>query len=76
MNDGFVKVVKIRQGEFYKIEAGTWHRPERDAGTVGLVVESSNPDSRNGKDDCNYSIQTCDIRFFLLDLLSVSGNFP
>lgn len=47
--DGFVKVVKINEGEFFKIEAGTWHQPERETGTFGLVVESSNPAARKGK---------------------------
>jgi hypothetical protein len=47
--NGFVKIIKVNEGEFFKIEAGTWHQPERESGTLGLVVESSNPVSRKGK---------------------------
>lgn len=58
VDDGKFRAIPIREGEIFLLPPGVPHRPERKAGTVGLVVERQR--RSNEKDGLRWYCPECE----------------
>lgn len=75
-HDNTFKDVPIREGEIYLLPSGVPHSPQREANTVGLVIEQQRPE---GKQDgllwfCENCGNTLYAEYFMLK--DVETQFP
>ena len=57
--DGKPVDIPIKEGEMFLLPSNTPHRPERPAGTVGLVIEKIREDEENEKDAFMWFCENC-----------------
>lgn len=71
-----IRDVRIRQGEIYLLPAGTPHSPQREAQTVGLVIERKRRD--NELDGLQWYCKSCGEKLYeeFFKLTNIETQFP
>ncbi len=70
------KDVRIGPGDFYLLPAGTPHSPQREAGSVGIVIERQR---RNGEQDgLQWYCEKCQTKLYeeFFTLTNIETQFP
>ena len=56
-NNGKIENISIKEGEIYLLPAGVPHSPQREANTVGLVIETVRPEGV--QDELRWYCESC-----------------
>ena len=76
MNDGHIKDVRITAGDIFLLNANTPHSPQREAGSIGLVIERRR---REGEiDGLQWYCEKCENKLYeeFFKLTNIETQFP
>lgn len=74
--EGHMKDVRIREGDIYLLPSNTPHSPQREAGTVGLVIERRRREGE--KDGLQWYCEKCQHKLYeeFFILTNIETQFP
>jgi 3-hydroxyanthranilate 3,4-dioxygenase len=75
-SQGKMRDIRIREGDVYLLPAQTPHSPQREAGTVGLVIERRRRSEE--KDGLQWYCEKCQTKLYeeFFHLTNIETQFP
>lgn len=75
-DQGMIRDIPIREGDIYLLPPGTPHSPQREAGTVGLVIERRRREGE--KDGLQWYCEKCQNKLYeeFFVLTDIETQFP